>query len=74
MAIKKLNLDTELAGRKRIVQLHKLEEFRLHAHGNAKVYKEKTKMWHDKQIVSQTFDPSQLVLLFNSTVLMEWSI
>ncbi|XP_015165110.1 uncharacterized protein [Solanum tuberosum] len=49
--MKKLNLDLELAGRKRMGQLHKLEEFRLHAYENAKLYKEKTKRWHDKHIV-----------------------
>ncbi|XP_049381172.1 uncharacterized protein LOC125845672 [Solanum stenotomum] len=65
-AIKKLNMDVELAGRKRITQLHELEEFRLHAYENAKLYKQKTKRWHDKHIVSHTFEPSQLVLLFNS--------
>ncbi|XP_015167813.1 uncharacterized protein [Solanum tuberosum] len=65
-AIKKLNLDAELAGKKRITQLHELEEFRLHAYENAKLYKEKTKRWHDKHIVSRTFEPGQLVLLFNS--------
>lgn len=42
-AIKKLNLDPELAGKKRVNQLHELEEFRLHAYENAKLYKEKTK-------------------------------
>ncbi|XP_049381465.1 uncharacterized protein LOC125846047 [Solanum stenotomum] len=65
-AIKNLNLDAELAGRKRITQLHKLEEFRLHAYENAKLYKEKTKRWHDRHIVSRTFEPGQLVFLFNS--------
>ncbi|KAK4727006.1 hypothetical protein R3W88_031923 [Solanum pinnatisectum] len=65
-AIKKLNLDAELAGRKRITQLHELEEFRLHAYENAKLYKEKTNRWYDKHIVSCTFEPGQLVLLFNS--------
>ncbi|KAK4731411.1 hypothetical protein R3W88_024399 [Solanum pinnatisectum] len=65
-AIKKLNLDAELAGRKRVTQLHKLEEFRLHAYENAKLYKEKTKRWHDKHIASCTFEPGLLVLLFNS--------
>ncbi|KAK4737465.1 hypothetical protein R3W88_001162 [Solanum pinnatisectum] len=64
--IKKLNLDSESAGRKRITQLHELEEFRLHAYENAKLYKEKTKRWHDNHIVSHTFEPGQLVLLFNS--------
>ncbi|KAK4718014.1 hypothetical protein R3W88_016352 [Solanum pinnatisectum] len=64
-AIKKLNLDAELAGRKRITQLHELEEFRLHAYENVKLYKEKTKRWHHKNIVSRTFEHGQLVLLFN---------
>ncbi|XP_015168573.1 uncharacterized protein [Solanum tuberosum] len=62
----KLNLDLELAGRKRVDQLHELEEFRLHAHENAKLYKEKTKMWHDKHIVPHTFTLGEKVLLFNS--------
>ncbi|XP_049364727.1 uncharacterized protein LOC125829556 [Solanum verrucosum] len=47
------------------MQLHELEEFRLHAYENAKLYKKKTKRWHDKHIVSLTFEPGQLVLLFN---------
>ncbi|XP_049405074.1 uncharacterized protein LOC125868485 [Solanum stenotomum] len=65
-AIKKLNLDVELAGRKRITQLHELEKFRLHAYENVKSYKEKTKRWNDKHIVSRTLESGQLVLLFNS--------
>ena len=42
-AVKKLNLDPGLAGDKRLLQLHELEEFRAHAYENAKIYKEKTK-------------------------------
>ncbi|PIN17864.1 DNA-directed DNA polymerase [Handroanthus impetiginosus] len=33
---------------------------------NAKIYKEKTKRWHDKKIVERHFEPGQYVLLFNS--------
>ncbi|XP_055824351.1 uncharacterized protein LOC129892834 [Solanum dulcamara] len=65
-AIKKLNLNPELAGQKRLDQLHDLEEFRLHAYENAKLYKEKTKHWHDKHIITRIFEPGQKVLLFNS--------
>ncbi|XP_049359554.1 uncharacterized protein LOC125824250 [Solanum verrucosum] len=65
-AIKRLNLDPELSGRKRVNQLHELEEFRLHAYENANIHKEKTKMWHDKHIVTLTFTPGENVLLFNS--------
>lgn len=65
-AIKKLNMDLDLAGRKRITQLHELEEFRLHANEDAKLYKEMTKRLHDKNIMSHIFESGQLVLLFNS--------
>nr|XP_009763076.1 PREDICTED: uncharacterized protein LOC104215035 [Nicotiana sylvestris] len=65
-AIKKLNMDGDLAGEKRLLQLDELEEFRLHAYENAKLYKEKTKRWHDKHIQHREFKPGQEVLLFNS--------
>nr|GMC95743.1 putative nucleotidyltransferase, Ribonuclease H [Ipomoea batatas] len=42
-AIKNLNMDLQLAGEKRLLQLNELEEFRLEAYENAKIYKEKTK-------------------------------
>ncbi|PIM98272.1 DNA-directed DNA polymerase [Handroanthus impetiginosus] len=32
---------------------------------NAKIYKEKTKRWHDKKIVERRFEPGQYMLLFN---------
>lgn len=53
-AIKKLSLDAKLVGQDRVTLLNELEEFRLHAYDNAKFYKEKTKKWHDKHIVSHT--------------------
>jgi len=65
-AMMKVNLDPELAQRKRMGQLHELEEFRLHAYENAKLYKEKTKRWHDKHIVPRLFEPGKKVLLLNS--------
>ena len=39
---------------------------RLQAYENALIYKEKTKLWHDKKIKKKEFVPGQLVLLFNS--------
>nr|XP_009772685.1 PREDICTED: uncharacterized protein LOC104223032 [Nicotiana sylvestris] len=65
-AITKLNFDTDLVGRKQLMQLNDLDEFLLHAYENAKFYKEKTKCWHDKHIHHREFEPRQLVLLFNS--------
>ncbi|XP_049372496.1 uncharacterized protein LOC125837407 [Solanum verrucosum] len=59
--IKRLNLDPELIDKKRVNQLHELEDFRLHAYDNAKLYKEKTKRWHDKHIFARTFTPGENV-------------
>ncbi|XP_033514522.1 uncharacterized protein [Nicotiana tomentosiformis] len=59
-------MDMDLAGEKRLLQLNELDEFQLHAYENAKLYKEKTKRWHDKHIQHREFEPGQEVLLFNS--------
>nr|XP_018624034.1 uncharacterized protein LOC108943939 [Nicotiana tomentosiformis] len=59
-------MDMDLAGEKRLLQLNELNEFRLHVYENTKLYKEKTKMWHDKHIQYREFEPGQEVLLFNS--------
>ena len=65
-ALQQLNMDMSAAGEKRLVQLNELDEFRLQAYENSKLYKEKVKRWHDKRIMSRTFEPGQQVLLFNS--------
>ena len=59
-------MDLEKVGLKRGLQLKELEEFRNKAYENAKIYKEKTKLWHDKRIMKKLFKPGQQVLLFNS--------
>ncbi|KAK8625774.1 hypothetical protein V6N13_056934 [Hibiscus sabdariffa] len=65
-AIKKLNLDAQLAGEKRLLELNEFEEFRLQTYESARLYKEKTKRWHDKHIMPQHFHEGQQVLLYNS--------
>ena len=65
-AIKKLNFDIQAASAKRLLQLNEMDEFRLQAYENSKLYKEKTKKWHDKKILDRRFEPGQRVLLFNS--------
>ncbi|XP_062088744.1 uncharacterized protein LOC133795304 [Humulus lupulus] len=65
-AVQKLNMDMTAAGEKRMLQLNELEEFRHEAYENAKIYKERTKAWHDKNLVQKEFHPGQQVLLFNS--------
>ncbi|XP_057734228.1 uncharacterized protein LOC130949563 [Arachis stenosperma] len=61
-----LNLDSEVAGIKRMLQLNELDEFRYSAYENAKLYKERTKLLHDKKIAIRVFEPGQRVLLYNS--------
>jgi transposase InsO family protein len=47
-AIKKWNMDLKAAGNKRKIQLAELEEWREKAYHSAKLYKERTKRWHNK--------------------------
>lgn len=49
-----------------ILDIHELEELRLDAYGNAKIYKERTKRWHDKRISRRKFYIGELLLFFDS--------
>ncbi|XP_052171595.1 uncharacterized protein LOC127787572 [Diospyros lotus] len=64
--IQELNMDLKVAREKRLLQLSELEEFRLNAYENAKLYKENTKYWHDKHILKRNFEIELQVLFFNS--------
>ena len=55
-AIKKWNMDLHLAGKNR------------QAYHNSRIYKERTKRWHDKRIKHKEFTPGDKVLMFNSRV------
>ena len=61
-------MDFEAAGEKRKMQLSKLDEWREKAYNNSKIYKERTKRWHDKRIKKKEFTSRDKVLLFNSRV------
>ena len=61
-----LNFDLQAASEKRILQINEMDEFRNDAYENARIYKDKTKRWHDKHILSREFEVGQKVLLFNS--------
>ena len=65
-ALKLLNLDVKVSGEKRKVQLNELEEMRLNAYQNSKLYKDRAKAYHDQRIIKRSFHPGQSVLLFNS--------
>ncbi|XP_022874166.1 uncharacterized protein LOC111392992 [Olea europaea var. sylvestris] len=49
-AMKKLNLDLKATGEKRLLQLNELDELRMEAYENSRIYKECTKKWHDMHI------------------------
>nr|XP_028953891.1 uncharacterized protein LOC114822903 [Malus domestica] len=59
-------MDIDVAGIHRKLPLNELEEIRNEAYENALIYKEKTKVAHDKMICGKTFSIGQKVLLFNS--------
>ena len=46
--------------------MNELDELRNEAYENSKLYKAKSKAWHDKHIVNKEFKVGDLVLLFNS--------
>ena len=69
-AIKMLNFDSNLAGEKRLLQLNELDEFRLQAYCSAKIYKERTKKWHDAHIKPKEFKVGDSVLVYNSWLSM----
>ncbi|CAM8908300.1 unnamed protein product [Rhodiola kirilowii] len=65
-AFRELNMNMNAAGEKRRLQLNELDEIRLDSYENARIYKERTKNWHDKQIVRIEFNEGERVLLYNS--------
>ncbi|XP_050233392.1 uncharacterized protein LOC126681879 [Mercurialis annua] len=65
-AIKKLNFDFKAAGEKRLLQLNELDEIRFMAYENTKLYKERTKKWHDAHIAPKILEAGSFVLLYNS--------
>jgi hypothetical protein len=67
-AIKKWNMDLKVARTKRKIEIAELEEWREKAYHSAKLYKERTKSWHDKRIKIKQLKPGDKVLLFNSRV------
>ena len=61
-------MDVKLAGQNRQKQIAELEEWREKAYNSAKLYKERTKRWHDHRIQYKEFKEGNKVLLFNSQV------
>ncbi|KAL0438800.1 UNVERIFIED_CONTAM: Retrovirus-related Pol polyprotein from transposon [Sesamum latifolium] len=53
-------------GEQRKLQLNELDEIQHHAYENARIFKERTKAWHDARIKLKDFSEGDKVLLFNS--------
>jgi len=60
-AIKELNYDFKLAGEKRLFDISSLDEWTTQAYENAKLFKEKVKICHDKRIQKQEFNVGEQV-------------
>jgi hypothetical protein len=65
-AVRELNRDFKLAGKKRLLDLSSLDEWRNGAYENARLFKEKVKQWHDKRILKREFHVGEKVLLYRS--------
>ena len=62
-----INMDLHLTGGRRLLELSKLEEHRLHAYKNTKIYKENVKYWHDKHLVSKQFEVGAKIAIIQLT-------
>ncbi|XP_016748820.1 uncharacterized protein [Gossypium hirsutum] len=65
-AIQQCNMELEPVGRARKLDIQELEEIRNNAYDNARIYRDKTKLFHDKKISQKHFSIGQKVLLYNS--------
>ena len=61
-----LNFDLVEAGKQRMLQMNELDELRHESYESSRIYKEKVKLFLDKNIVRKTFEPHQKVLLYSS--------
>ena len=64
--IKKLNCDFQAAKEKRLLYMNELEKLRNEAYDNARIYKDKTKKWHNQKIMRREFKAGERILLYNS--------
>ena len=56
-ASRMLNMNLELAEKKRMLLLNELDELRQNAYDSSRIYKEKTKALHDKHLVHNELKP-----------------
>ena len=61
-AIKTLNFDLAQVGKQQLLQMNELDELRRESYESSRIYKERFKLFHDKNIVRKIFEPDQKVL------------
>ncbi|GKC49390.1 DNA-directed DNA polymerase, partial [Tanacetum coccineum] len=70
-ALKQCNMELEAAAKNRFMELNELMELRDGAYENTRIYKERTKKWHDSRLRGdKDFKVGDKVLLFNSRLRM----
>ncbi|XP_016747406.1 uncharacterized protein [Gossypium hirsutum] len=67
-AVRQCNMELEPTGKARKLDIQELEEIRNDAYENARIYKDKTKLFHDKRIAQKHLLVGQKVLLYNSVL------
>ena len=65
-ATRMLNMNLEMAGKNRMLQLNELDELWQNAYDSSRIYYKKTKAWHGKHLVHNELKPGQQVSIFNS--------
>ncbi|GKA41540.1 reverse transcriptase domain-containing protein [Tanacetum coccineum] len=66
-ALKQCNMDLTLASKSHLMQLNELAELRDGAYENTRIYKERTKKWHNSRFCGdKDFKVGDKVLLYNS--------
>ena len=65
-AINTLHFDLAKAGKQRLLQMNELDELMRELYESSRIYKERLKLFHDKNIVRKIFEPHQKVLLYSS--------
>lgn len=69
-ALKLTNFDVKPAAERRLIQLNELDDIRHLAYENSKLYRERTKAYHDKKIILRIFEPNDQMLLYNSQLML----
>jgi hypothetical protein len=67
-ATKELNINPRICGMSRKMQLNELDEWRIEAYENSRIYKERAKKFHDQRIYKREFNVGDKVLYYNSTL------